>query len=422
MTISHGTADRFDAIVVGAGPSGCSSAIHLSKAGLRILLLDKECFPRDKVCGDGISGKSVSILREMGLIEAVESLPHLKIQGSELISPDGTHVDILLRERDSVSEHGYCIRREIFDDMVFQYAKKYAARTIEGFTVKELIEEDAGNHNKIVGVKGCTAGGEEAEFRSNVVVGADGFNGIVSKQLGAKELDPAHLFVCVRGYFRGVKDLRSMIELHFLEETIPGYFWIFPVEKDLANIGSAMIIEDVQKRKIKPRHQLLEVLKNNPALASRFKDSTMIDGTLKTGIIPCGSKRARSYGNGWLLVGDAASLADPFTGEGIGNALYSGRLAAETILKAYKENDYSDSQLSSFEKALRDAFDSQLRNSSLMQSRARNSRFVNLVLHKAAGSRVLRGLMADWLSNPVERKSYISRLSYLRIMLTPPYW
>jgi flavin-dependent dehydrogenase len=358
----------------------------------------------------------------MGLIEAVESLPHVKIPGFELTSPDGTCVDIPFRERYGVSEYGYCIRREIFDDMVFQYAKKHTARTIESFIVKELVKEASGIHNKVVGVKGCTVEGEEGVFRSSVVVGADGFNGTVSKQLGIEKLDPAHLFVSVRGYFRGVKDLKPRIELHFLEETVPGYFWIFPVEKDLANVGIAMIIQDVRKRKASPRNQLLDVLKNSSAIASRFKDSMMIDGTLKTGVIPCGSKRVRSYGDGWLLVGDAASLADPFTGEGIGNALYSGKLAAETILKAHREDDYSSSQLSSYEEAIRDTFDSQLRNSSMIQSRARNSRFVDLVIHKAAGSRGLRELIADWLNNPVERKSYMSRLSYLRIMLTPPYW
>ena len=415
-------AEPFDVIVVGAGPSGCSSTIHLSRMGLRVLLLDKERFPRDKVCGDGVSGKSMSMLREMGLIEVVESLPHVKVPGLRLTSPDGTSVDITLRERNGVPEYGYCIRRELFDDMVFQHAKKHAARTIEGFTVKEVTKEVAGSHEKVVGVKGRTTDGEEGDFRSDVVVGADGFNSTVSKQLGIEKLDPAHLFVCVRGYFMGVKDLKPRIELHFLEETVPGYFWIFPVEKDLANVGVAMIVQEVRKRKASPRNQLLDVLRNNSAIAGRFKDSMMIDGTFKTGVIPCGSKRVRSYGDGWLLVGDAASLADPFTGEGIGNALYSGRLAAETILKAHDEDDYSSSRLSSYEKAIGDAFDSQLRNSSLLQSRARNSRFVNLVIRKAAGSRGLRDLMADWLNNPVERKSYMSRLSYLRIMLTPPYW
>lgn len=422
MTLSHGTVDRFDVIVVGAGPGGCSSAIHLSRMGLRVLLLDKERYPRDKVCGDGVSGKSVSVLRELGLIEAVESLPNIKILGIELTSPKGTCVDITLRERGDIPEYGYCVRREVFDNMVFQYAKKHSARTIEGFTVKALIKEPAGSRDKVVGVTGSTVDGEEGEFRSSVVVGADGFNSIVSKELGGRELDPAHLFVSVRGYFRGVKDLKSRIELHFLEETIPGYFWIFPVEKDLANVGIAMIVEDARKRNVNPRNQLLDVLKNNSAIASRFRESVMIDGTLKTGVIPCGSRRALSYGDGWLLVGDAASLADPFTGEGIGNALYSGKLVAETILEAHNRNDYSSYQLSSYEEALRDAFDSQLQNSYLMQSRARNGRFLNLAVRKAAGSRMLRELMADWLNNPVERKSYVSKFSYLRIILTPPYW
>jgi geranylgeranyl reductase family protein len=422
MTLTQSKADYFDAIIVGAGPSGSSCAVYLSRMGLRVLLVDREHFPRDKVCGDGVSGKSMSMLRELGLIEEIELLPHVKIPDLELTSPDGTGVDITLTERDGSPEYGYCIRRELFDDAVFQYAKKHVTGTIEGFTVRELIRESTGSGEKVIGVKGRSVHGDEEEFRSSVVVGADGFNGAVSRELGVRQLDPAHLFVCIRGYFRGVKDLKPRIELHFLKETVPGYFWIFPVEKDLANVGLAMTVEDVRKKQTNPMNQLLDVLKNNSAIVSRFKDSVMIDSSLKAGVIPCGSKRVRSYGDGWLLVGDAASLADPLTGEGIGNALYSGKLAAETILKAHDRNDYSRLQLSSYEQALRDAFDSQLRNSSLIQRRAKNSSFVNLVIRKAAGSRGLRELMADWLNNPVERKSYISRFSYLRIVLTPPYW
>ena len=421
MTLSYRAADYFDVIIVGAGPSGSSCSMHLSRKGLKVLLLDKEHFPRDKVCGDGVSSKSVSMLRELGLIEDIESLPHMKIPGLELTSPDGTCVDIPLREKHGIHEYGYCIRRRVFDDAVFQCAKKHATRTIEGFTVKELKKESADGTDRVIGVKGGSVEGV-LEFRSSVVVGADGYNGVISRELGVRQADPAHLFVSVRGYFRGVKDLKPRIEIHFLEETVPGYFWIFPVEKDVTNVGVAMTVEDVRKRRINPRNQLLDILNKNPSMASRFSGSTLIDGSLKAGMIPCGSGRVKSYGDGWLLIGDAASLADPLTGEGIGNALYSGKLAAETILEARDRKDYSSHQLSSYERSLRDTFDSQLRNSCMIQSRAKSIGFVNLVMHKAAGSRGLRELMADWLNNPVERKSYISNLSLFRILLTPPYW
>jgi len=102
MTLIQSKADYFDAIIVGAGPSGSSCAVHLSRMGLRVLLVDREHFPRDKVCGDGVSGKSMSMLRELGLIEEIELLPHVKIPDLELTSPDGTDVDITLQKGTAV--------------------------------------------------------------------------------------------------------------------------------------------------------------------------------------------------------------------------------------------------------------------------------------------------------------------------------
>ncbi|MCJ7631593.1 geranylgeranyl reductase family protein [Candidatus Bathyarchaeota archaeon] len=411
--------ERFDAIVIGAGPSGSSCATYLSRKGPRVLLLDKEYFPRDKTCGDGISGKSIKILRELGLIDEIKTLPQGKISGVTFSSPNGKLVDIPLPKRENHVEQGYCIRRELLDNVIFRNAERHTAKTLEGFTVTGVLRN---SHERVVGVNGNTREGQRKEFYADVVVGADGANSTVAKELGIRHFDTAHLCISLRCYYRDVNGMKGNIEMHFLDRIAPGYFWIFPMENGMANVGIAMIATEMLARNVKLKNEMFGVIENNPIIRNRFKGSTMVSGTLKGWTMPLGSKRLKSHGDGWLLVGDAASLVDPFTGEGIGNALYSGKLAAEAVSKAIEKKDYSKTQLSSYERALEEELDPELQNSSQMQRRARSRFLMNLFIHKAARNLEVRDLMANTLTDAISRRVYTSLSTYIRILLTPPYW
>src|SRR5512143_1490877 len=167
-------AEEYDVIVVGGGPSGSSCAAFLAKQKLKVLLLDRATFPRDKTCGDGISGRSVSVLNELGLMGQVSKIEQADMYGVTFSSPAGKVVAIAAPKDSNGMPPGFVCRREVFDNMLFQNAKSLSTRTIEGFFVSDVITEGG----KAVGVKG-KQGGKEMEFRAKVIVGADGAAGIV---------------------------------------------------------------------------------------------------------------------------------------------------------------------------------------------------------------------------------------------------
>ncbi len=130
-------AEEFDVIVIGGGPSGSSATAFLAKAGKRVLLLDRAKFPREKVCGDGISGRSVGVLRELGLLESFKSVEHQDMFGVTFSSPNGTVAPI--PSASGKDAPGFVCRREVFDNVLFQHAKSLAAKTIEGFFATDLV-------------------------------------------------------------------------------------------------------------------------------------------------------------------------------------------------------------------------------------------------------------------------------------------
>ena len=149
--------ENYDVIVVGGGPGGSTTAAMLGKKGRHVLLIEKAHFPRDKTCGDAISGKSMRALRELGLNRAVEQTPHGKISGVLFSSPNGKMVQIPFPESADRGAPGYCSRREVFDNMLFQNAKKYAT-VLEDTAVTDVLVENG----TAVGVKTLKAGQPQA--------------------------------------------------------------------------------------------------------------------------------------------------------------------------------------------------------------------------------------------------------------------
>ena len=222
----------YDLIIVGGGPAGATAALYAQRHGLAALLLDKQCFPRDKVCGDALSGKTVAILHELGLFEEVCDLPGAAVARIVFGSPDATAASIDLSRYDLhnaltgrvLPMEGFVIRREVFDDFLFAKARAAAAQTLEGFAVRELLREG----EQVCGVRGRTADGTRLEFRAPLVLGCDGFNSIVARKSGLYRHESRDWMVALRQYFEGVAGLSDQIELHFIDEVRPGYFWIFP--------------------------------------------------------------------------------------------------------------------------------------------------------------------------------------------------
>lgn len=400
----------FDVIVIGGGPAGSSCTAFLSKSGKKVLLLDRARFPRDKTCGDGISGRSVSILRELGVLDELKGQEHHDMYGVTFSSPNGTTVPVSAKNDGAKEAPGFVCRRMVFDNVLFQNAKKLAAQTIEEFMVTDLIMEDG----RPVGVKGAH-GGKETEFRAKMIVGADGAAGMSARKLGSVNDKENHQLAGVRAYYEGVKGNGDKIELHFVKESLPGYFWIFPLPDGNANVGICILVNEMKKRKLNLAKIMEEIITENPVFRPRFKDAKRTS-QLKSWLLPLATNRVKSYGNGYVLIGDASSLIDPFTGEGIGNSLTSGKIAAKVIDEAFAENDFSEKKLSEYKKRLFDIIGEEIDTDKRMLGMANHEFLLNLVIGKAKRSKEVQSVIADAIIDPDNHKSLTDPFFFIRAL------
>lgn len=408
----------YDLIIVGGGPAGAAAALYAQRSGLAALLLDKQCFPRDKICGDALSGKAVAILHELGLFEEVCNLPGAAIARIVFGSPDATAASIDLRRydlRDALTGRvlpmeGFVIRRAVFDDFLFAKARAAAVHSLEGFAVGALLREGG----QVCGVRGRTADGTRLDFRAPLVLGCDGFNSVVARQSGLYRHESRHWMVALRQYFEGVAGLSDQIELHFIDEVRPGYFWIFPLEGRRANVGIGMDHRAIKERGIDLK-EVLAAAVTSQTFGARFRDARPLEAPVGWNL-PVGSRRRPAYGNGFLLLGDAAGLIDPFTGEGIGNALYSARFAVETAVQAREAGDYSAGFLRRYEDRLWAALGSELKVSTKLHNLGRWPYLMNWVIGKAAQNAEISDLICGMMANAVPRKRLTNPLFYLRLL------
>lgn len=401
----------YDAIVVGGGPGGSTCAAYLGKAGRRVLLVEKEHFPRDKTCGDAISGKSMTVLRELGLDKAVEQADHGAVTGVLFSSPNGKAVRIPLKKNEGELDKSYTCRRLVYDNVLFSNAKKHA-EVLEGATATGAIVEN-GN---VVGVRVRTKDAER-EIRAKMVIGADGVGSILNKFAGGHEVDPAHTCIAYRAYYSGITGMQDALEIHFVKSIMPGYFWIFPLENGIANVGVGMVMEDMKKKGTNLQKAMEEMLAANPLFKERFANAKMVS-PMKAWSLPFGSKRRRGCANGLLLVGDAFGLVDPFSGEGIGNAMLTGKLAAKVANEALAAGDVSEEFLKKYENEVWAAVGAELDTSYKMQKAGKLEWLLDFVVSKAAKSDKARDAIAGTFKNEEAKVGYSSPLFYIKLLLS----
>ena len=409
---------QFDLIIVGGGPAGAAAALYARRQGLRFLLLDKARFPRNKICGDALSGKSVAVLDELGLLDEVRNLPGAHIRRIVFGSPDSVGAEIEMsghawRNRltgKSLPMEGFVIRRQLFDQFLFTRAREAADCTVEGFAVRALARQG----QQVCGVRGHTSTGAELEFSAPLVLGCDGSGSRVARLAGLVQRDSRQGMIALRQYFAGVRGLGDQIELHFIDPVLPGYFWIFPVEEGGANVGIGMDRAAIDKRRVDLK-KVLQAALDSPAFCERFRDARPL-GKPVGWKLPVGVCRSPMHAAGLLLLGDAAGLVDPFTGEGIGNALYSARYAVETAVAARQAADYSARFLGRYADRLTEALGPELRTSARLHWLSGHRRLINLVIHKAARNPQVRALIGDMLASAVPRRRLTNPLFYLNLL------
>lgn len=367
----------YDVIVIGSGPAGATAAMYLGQAKKKVLLIDKAKFPRDKICGDAQGRKAGSILRELGVEEGFRKLPGHPIYGITMSSPDGTtaHVDIEKRDKPCP---GFTHRRIVFDNYMHECAKRWSK--FEIFSVSDVIVENG----FVTGVRGKDEHGNDKEIHAKIVLAADGANSVIAQKFGLNKNPPEHFIVGTRQYYKGVTGMTDRIEIHLVKALIPGYFWIFPLDNGLANVGLGMIVKDMNDKKINLKQAQLDVIAHNPLFKERFAHAEALED-IKGWNLPLASHHRKCYGNGFLLLGDAASLIDPLSGEGVGTAMISGKHAAKTALEAIEKNDFSEKFLQRYDKSLWEEIGPEIQHNYKLQKLGSKFPFlIDKLVHKAA--------------------------------------
>ena len=334
----------FDAIIIGAGPSGTIAAMYLAKAGKNVLLIDKAKFPRDKICGDAQGRKAAKILKELEIYEDYTKISGQKIYGITLSSPNGKAVDLDVEDRKNPAP-GYCHKRMIFDSFLFESATKTFKVNFRIFNVMDILVENG----KVSGVIGKNENGQDETLAAKIIFGCDGANSVLARKFNLSKNPSEHFIVATRGYYKNVKGLNDRIEIHMIKDLIPGYFWVFPLPDGEANVGLGMIVKDKIEKGVNLVDAQNKVIAENPLFKERFKEAKL-QGQILAWNLPVASYHRKCYGNGFLLLGDAASLIDPLSGEGVGNAMISGRVAAQIAMEALQKNDFSENFLRKYEK------------------------------------------------------------------------
>ena len=401
---------NYDAIVVGAGPSGSACAALLADKGARVLLLDKASFPRDKPCGDAIGGKALNVLKRLGLEGEISGKGFARSSGLVFSSPDGHEVEIPLVSDGKEVCGGYVCPRLKFDDMLFQRAKK-ACETIEGAEVIDLIFDG----KKVSGVRAKTPVGE-MEFFAKLIIGADGAASVVAQKTGCLKFAPEHTCSAMRGYYSGLTGLRGNVEIHFLPECMPGYFWIFPTGPSSANIGVGMLVSDIAKRRLDLQKVLAECMKNR-RFAGRFAHAKL-NGKISGWALPLASARRRCSGDGFILIGDAASLIDPFSGEGIGNGMKSASIAADILSPKLWKSEVLMEDCAEYGSQLWKEIGPDVQTSHSMQRLGKSGFLLNLIIGKAQRSKWLQGELAAMVASREAKRKATDPLFYLRVLLS----
>ncbi len=402
-----------DIVIIGAGPAGCSASLYLAQFGIPHVVVEKEVYPRDKVCGDALSGKVVSQLKKIN----PAWLDELKLDTQEFIpswgvvfsAPDGNEVAIPFKHKPHETEHspGFVTKRVDYDYWLFQKLDRKWAKVLEGTEVKDVI----------INEMGVSVISDNTEIKAKLLISAEGTRALVAKKYGGYKMEHQHYCAGLRAYYDGVKGLHKdgFIELHFVKESLPGYFWIFPLPNGQANVGIGMLSKYVSKKKVNLKKLMLEVLESEK-FKERFKDARLQDKIQGWGL-PLGSKKKRRIsGNRFMLIGDSGSLIDPFTGEGIGNAMFSGKWAAEQARDSLATNDFSANELHKYDQTVYKKIGGELMVSAWMQKFIKLPWLFNWMIGKIKRNDELRETITFMFDDVDLRKKFTNPMFYLRIL------
>ncbi|GAA1762909.1 geranylgeranyl reductase family protein [Nostocoides vanveenii] len=339
--------DQADVVVVGAGPGGSATAAYLAQHGLDVVLLEKAAFPRDKICGDGLTPRAVKELISLGVdTTGWQRTKGLRIKGG------GHTLTLDWPTTRSFPDYGMVRTRGQLDETLARHAEHRGARLLERTSVTAPLRDE--RTGRVVGVSAKRldergrATGETYAVRAPVVVASDGVSSRLATAAGREKREDRVMGVAVRAYYKTPKQddyLESHLELWTRRDDgtrmlMPGYGWLFPLEDGRTNVGLGILdtssafghtdYKDVMRRWVEDIDADWHLTHDEAA------------GPIRGAALPMGFNRTPLYADGLLLVGDAGGMVNPFNGEGIDYALEAARVGSELIAQALARGSDAD--------------------------------------------------------------------------------
>ena len=405
-----------DICIVGAGPAGAATALKLSYLGIPSVVIDKAVFPRDKICGDAISGKVITLLRRLDpeMLQRLDLSPiQVNIWGIKFYAPNHKELSINYKPiaGNKNQAPGYVSKRIDFDNFLVAEVQKR-----KDIALHQNV--DIQHYEKVA--DGFIVSDQKKEFqvKAKLLIMANGAQSAFSRKYAGLEKDPKHFVGALRAYYSGVEfpETDHHIELHFINSIIPGYFWMFPLPNGKANVGIGMRSDFLKKRKVNLNKALEEIIQTHPLVKDRFKNATLEGRVVGYGL-PLGSKERKISGDHYMLIGDAAHLIDPLTGEGIGNAFYSGFIAAEQAVECLKQNDFSESFLNAYDKRVRRVLGSEMKLSYRIQRAFSNRWVCNLTASIISGNQKFYNIIANMQADTDLREKLVKPGFWLGLLM-----
>jgi menaquinone-9 beta-reductase len=377
-----------EVIVVGGGPAGSSTAAALVELGHRVLLFDKASFPRHKPCSDYVNPAGARLLAEMGLLQPILDAGAHCMDGMLVHAPNGGRF-LADYAKAEPGRAAIGLSRYHLDQLLLERAKSTGVTVCERAHVRELLREG----ERVIGVV-ATIDGLREEIRAPLVIGADGRNSVVARSLGIS--DPMRWLrkTGIAAHYRGVTGLDRYGEMHVGRHLYAG---LAPLECGLTNVTIVAGDRSVQQRAASIEDYFAEALRTLPAVAAKLDGAERVGGIRGVGTMA--HRARRTAGDGYLLVGDAATFLDPFAGEGIYEALLAATLAAPVASAALKAGDPSGDALEPYRTARRNAFTAKRAVSWIVQGFINSPPLMNYVTPRLAGREELGLILSGVLGN-----------------------